>query len=86
MPAGDAPAERTAFTDEMLLPDELVEIARTHPRREGLSLGRRLEERLWAGTEGSPGGRHDPMVARRVTRATQVGPRPAGESRAKPRA
>jgi hypothetical protein len=72
--ASDAPPEWTAFTDEVLLPDELVEISRTHPCRQGLPLGWRLEERFGSGTEGSPGGRHAPMVARRLARAERVGP------------
>jgi len=66
MPAGDAPPERPAFTDEVLLPDELVQVAWSHPGRQRLPLGGRLEERFGSGTEASPGGWHAPMVSRRV--------------------
>ena len=55
MAAGDAPAERAALADEVLLADELVEVARAHPRGERLPLGRRLEEGLGSGTVGSAG-------------------------------
>ena len=44
--AGDAPAQRTSLADEVLLPDELLEVPRSHPGRERLALGRWLEERL----------------------------------------
>ena len=67
MAARDAPAERTAFTDEMVLPDEFVEVARAHPRRERLPLRRRLEEGFGSGTQGPPGGWHDRMVARQLS-------------------
>jgi hypothetical protein len=50
---GDAPAERAALADEVLLADELLEAAGPHPGRERLLLGRRLEERLRAGAAGS---------------------------------
>ena len=63
MPAGDAPPERPALTDEVLLPDELVQVAWAHPGRQRLSLGGRLEERFGSGTKASPGGWHAPMVA-----------------------
>ena len=46
MPAGDAPTERPALPDEMLLPNELAERSGAHPRGERLALGRGLEERL----------------------------------------
>ena len=57
-------AERTALADEVLLADELVEVARAHPRGERLALGRRLEEGLGSGAGRPPGGWHGPMVAR----------------------
>ena len=61
MTAGDAPAKRTALADEMLLADELRQIARSHPCREWMLLGWRLEERLRASAgqtgRGAPGGR-----------------------------
>ena len=63
---GDAPAERAALADEVLLADELLEAARPHPGRERLLLGRRLEERLRAGAAGSgrrARGGHGAMVA-----------------------
>ena len=47
--AGDAPAERAAFADEVRLPDELVEVPRTHARGERLALGRWLEEGFGSG-------------------------------------
>ena len=50
MAAGDRPSEGPAFADEMLLADELVEAAWTHPGGQRLALGRGLEERLGAGT------------------------------------
>jgi hypothetical protein len=59
MAAGDAAPKRAALSDEMLLADELVEARRPHPRREGLLLGRRLEERLRTSASGlRPCGRH----------------------------
>lgn len=65
MAAGDAPPERAALTDEMLLADELVEASRAHACCEWLLLGRRLEQRLRASAgqsgRGAPGG-HGPMV------------------------
>ena len=44
--AGDAAAQRSALADEVRLPDELLEVARAHPRGQRLALGRWLEERL----------------------------------------
>ena len=64
MPAGDAPAERAALADEVVLADELGEVAWTHPRGERLPLGRRLEEGFGPGAGRSPGGWHGRMVAR----------------------
>ena len=64
MAAGDAPAERPALADEVLLADELVEVARPHPRGERLPLGRRLEERLGSGAGRSGGGRAARACAR----------------------
>ena len=60
--AGDAPAQRSALADEVLLPDELLEVPRAHPGRERLALGRWLEERLGSGAGDSPGW-HGRMVA-----------------------
>jgi hypothetical protein len=60
--AGDAAAQGPALADEVLLPDELLEAARAHPRRERLALGRWLEERLGSGAGGSPRW-HGRMVA-----------------------
>ena len=65
MAARDAPAQRSALADEVLLADELVERSRAHPGRERLAVGRRLEERLGFGAgqsgRGAPGG-HAAMV------------------------
>jgi hypothetical protein len=49
MATGDTPAERAALPDEMVLADELAEVARAHPGGERLALGRRPEERLGSG-------------------------------------
>ena len=65
MAAGDAPAKRSAVADEVFLPDELVEGARTHPGRQRLPLRRWLEESFGSGTGDPPGGRHARMVAPR---------------------
>jgi hypothetical protein len=54
--AGDTSAERAALPDEMLLPDELAQVARSHPGRKRLALGRRLEEGLGPGAAGAGGG------------------------------
>ncbi len=72
MAAGDAAPERAAFADEVLLADELVEVARAHARGERLALGRGLEEGLGSCAGRPPGGWHGPMVARR-RRATATG-------------
>lgn len=64
MTARDAPAQRAALADEMLLADELVEVARAHPRRERLPLRRRLEQGFRSGAERPLRGWHAPMVAR----------------------
>jgi hypothetical protein len=57
--SGDAAPERAALADEVLLPDELGEVAGAHPGRERLLLGRRLEEGLRAGAACfGPGRRH----------------------------
>ena len=64
MAADDGPAERTSLADEVCLALELLERAWTHPCREGLPLGRRLEQGFGAGAgSGAPGG-HGAMVAR----------------------
>ena len=65
MAPGDAPPERAALPDEVLLADELGQIARPHPGRQRLLLGRRLEQGLGSGaawTGGRAPGRHRPMV------------------------
>ena len=71
MPAGDGAAQRTPLADEVLLAHELAEVARPHPRRERLPLGRGLEERLRP-RAGRASGRstrwHGPMVARPISR------------------
>ena len=46
MAARHAPPEWAPLADEMLLADELGQALRSHPGRERLLLGRRLEERL----------------------------------------
>ena len=63
MAPGYCPPEGSALSDEMLLADELGQALRSHPRRERLLLGRRLEERL--GSSAACLGscrRHGPMV------------------------
>ena len=44
--AGDAPAQRPAFADEVLLPDELVQVRGRMRAASGCAPGRRLEQRL----------------------------------------
>ena len=70
MPAGDAPPERAALADEVLLADELVERPRTHPGRERLAFGRRLEQGLGSGADRTPRGWHvrDGSAGRRPAR------------------
>ena len=58
MAPGDAPPERSALTDEVLLAHELRERAWSHPRGERLALGRWLEEGFGTGAGLRPGGRH----------------------------
>src|SRR5918995_2665550 len=53
--AGDAPAQRSALADEVLLADELLEVARAHPGGQRLAFGRWLEERLRTGAHGAAG-------------------------------
>ena len=78
MAAGDAPAERPALADEVLLADELVERPRPHARRERLPLGRRLEQGLrlrasgpwvvltaWPSLRGASAREHDDVGASR---------------------
>ena len=67
--AGDAPAKRPALADQVLLSDELVEVARAHPGGQRLALGRRLEQRLGPRADGASRAWHGPMVARRNARA-----------------
>jgi hypothetical protein len=59
MAAGETAPQRPALTDEVVLADELVEAARSHPRGQRLALGRWLEQRLGTGAA-CPGtsGRH----------------------------
>ena len=45
-PRATRPAERPALADEVRLAHELLERPRAHPGREGLPLGRRLEQGL----------------------------------------
>ena len=52
MAAGDAAAQRPALADEVLLPDELLEVARAHPGGQRLALGRWLEEGFGRGAAG----------------------------------
>src|SRR6185369_10100533 len=60
---GDAPAKRATLSDEVLLTDELVEVPRTHPRRQWLPLGRWLEQRLgFRATRLGSCGRHGPSL------------------------
>ena len=49
MPTSHAPTQRTTLADEVLLPDELGQVARSHPGGQRLPLGRRLEESLGSG-------------------------------------
>ena len=65
MAAGHAAAEWTSLADEVVLPDELGQVARAHPGGQRLPLGRGLEEGFGSGAGRSPGGGHDRMVARR---------------------
>ena len=79
--AGDAAPERAALADEVLLADELVEVARAHPGGERLALGRRLEEGLGSGAGRVAGRMAWPaMVARPGGAArrpsAQIGPSP----------
>lgn len=62
MAPGDRSSKRAALPDEVLLADELVEAARSHPGSQGLALGRWLEERLGPGAGWSPRW-HGRMVA-----------------------
>src|SRR6187200_550046 len=62
MAARDRSPQRATLPDEVLLADELVEVARPHPRRQWLALGRWLEERLGPGAGWSPRW-HGRMVA-----------------------
>ncbi|MGZ8514538.1 MAG: hypothetical protein ACXW4H_05070 [Candidatus Limnocylindrales bacterium] len=48
--ARDAAAQRSAIADQVVLTDELVQVARSHPRGQGLPLRRRLEEGFRAST------------------------------------
>jgi hypothetical protein len=52
MAAGHAATERSPLANEMLLPDELGEVARSHPGGQRLLLGRRLEKRLGTSAAG----------------------------------
>ena len=59
MAARHAAPQRAALTDKVLLPDELLEVAWAHAGREGLPLGRRLEQGLGPRTLDPAGGWHD---------------------------
>ena len=71
MPSGDGAAQWPALADEVLLTDELAQVARPHPRRQGLPLRRRLKQGLRPGA-GRASGRstrwHPAMVARPISR------------------
>ena len=73
MATGDAPPQRTALADELLLAHELVQRPRPHPRGQRLGLGRWLEQRLWAGAGGTTGSGHDPPMVARWAAATARG-------------
>jgi hypothetical protein len=55
MAARDAAAKGPALTDEVILADEFVEVARAHSRCEWLPLRRRLEECFGASAGDPPG-------------------------------
>ena len=74
MAPGDGAAQRPVVAHEVLLADELVEGARSHPRRERLPLWRRTEQGALGGA-GSTGG-HDPSLRRE---AATAGPRRSGQ-------
>ena len=74
MPARDAAAQRPAIADEVVLADELVQVARPHARGQRLPLGRRLEEGFGSGAGQPARGWHGWMVARPSAR---TGPRTA---------
>ena len=65
-PRATRAAERPALADEVLLADELVEVARPHAGGERLALGRRLEQGFGSGARGM----------RRVGMGRWYGPRP----------
>jgi hypothetical protein len=65
MPPGDAPAQRATLADEVVLADEFVKAARSHPRGQRLPLGGRLEEGFGSGAGQPARGWHGRMVARR---------------------
>jgi hypothetical protein len=73
--ARDPAPEWSALADEVLLPDELLEIARPHPRGKRLALGRRLEQGLGSCAGRPSGGWHVPMVARRAAPPVVEDPR-----------
>ena len=75
--ARDPAPERPALADEVLLPDELLEIARAHPRGKRLALGRWLEEGLGSCAGRPSGGWHGPDGSALRARAAG-GRRPRG--------
>ena len=64
MAASDTPSQWPALADEVLLADELAEVARAHAGGQRLPLGRWLEEGLGPGAGRPTGGWHGRMVAR----------------------
>ena len=70
MSAGDASAQRSSLTDEMLLADELLEVPRAHAGSQWLTFGRWLEEGLGSCAGEPSGGWHGPMVAPRWASGT----------------
>ena len=58
MAPGQAPTQRTALADKVLLAHELVEATRAHPGCQRLALGRWLEQGFGAGADGTSSRRH----------------------------
>jgi hypothetical protein len=79
MAAGDGASERAALADEVVLADELVEGPGTHPSRQRLVAGRRLDEWL-LGPRGRPAGWHGVSM---VAPASRFG-RPPGRDDRRP--
>ncbi len=72
MAAGDAAAQRSALPDEVVLPHELLERARTHASGERLALRWGLEQGFGSCAPGTSSGRHGAMVAPRRYRRLPV--------------